>query len=116
MKSFAILLYCNNVIHVVKTVQNEKGRAEHRKQEKVNLPDTFDFQYKNEEKHNLPNARENIPKNEPKIETKFEPKIEPKIESKIEPKIDPKIEPKIEPKFEPKNETHIEVTENSKEA
>ena len=78
---------------MVKTVKNEKGRAEHRKQEKVNLPDTFDFQYKNDDKHNPSNDRENIPKNEPKIEPKVEPKIEPKVEPKIKPKNEPMNEP-----------------------
>ena len=89
---------------MVKTVKNEKGRAEHRKQEKVNLPDTFDFQYKNDEKHNPPNDRENIPKKEEKVEPKVEPKMEPKVEPKFEPKFEPKIEPKIVPKNEPMNE------------
>ena len=110
MISFAILLYCNNVIHVVKTVKNEKGRAEHRKQEKVNLPDTFDFQYKNDEKHNPPNDRENIPKKEPKVEPKAEPRMEPKVEPNIEPKIEPKILPKNEPMNESVDYSNVKFT------
>ena len=79
----------------MKTVKNEKGRAEHRKHEPVNLPDSFDFQY--EQKQKVPNEQKIIPKNEPLAEPKNEPKIEPKLEPKIEAKIEPKTEPINEP-------------------
>ena len=108
-QSFAILLYCNNVIHVVKTVKNEKGRAQHRKHEKVDLPNSFDFQYEKEEKQRNHDEQKIIPKNEPINEPQAEPRTEPKNEPKIEPRDKPRNEPANE-RIEPVDYSNTKLT------